>query len=752
MKYFIILLFVLSVVSNAHAELSLTNYGHIEGVVVDAKSQQPLIGVNIIIDGSQRGAATDTKGGFLIKDVPVGRHQLTVSMMGYAPAIRSDVIVASERVTSLEFKLQETVMQTAQDVVVSAHYFDAAPEKPVSRTVITASEIESAPGSGEDIFRILQSMPGVASPGTRSANLIVRGGSPDENLTLLDNLEVRSPLHFSRNDASMGIISIVNPALIRNVEFITGGFPVEFSDRMSSVFEIGLKDGNHTQFNHDVDFNLGGFTALIDGPVSENSSMIFSFRRGVFDLITRMMDRDVSPRYWDMVNKLSWQPTQDHTVSFVCFYYLDDAERRETMEDHGNLARKYEYSRWKDYGYAAGINWRWLISRNGYLLTTLEHTDNGWDSSIGTNKEKNLNGDNSQARSIQIKSQLKYQISDMLEMTVGGFIKNLDSRYHQWQQPDTLATGFILPSFDYENDSVSSYNAGMYASTNLRLGTRLNINPGIRYDSIEQTNELYWSPRFSFSYYLTDKTSLNGAWGYFYQTPSSWQMSLDISNQSLKSCRAIHYIAGIEHRLTSDTKISLETYYKDLDNTFVGNDTTRVITNYGSGYARGIEFIVQKKMSNNLMGSLAYTYSIARRRPNDDAPLQRFEFDRRHHVTFTGGYHISDKWQVGIKYQYSTGSPYTPIIGSRQLYGEWFVVEGDKFSASYPDFHSVDIRIDRRFYFNSWTLNVYMDIWNATNRENVLSYYYDVISTGAYVRNANLDFQIMPLIGISAQF
>ena len=117
--------------------------------------------------------------------------------------------------------------------------------------------IRSAPGSAEDIFRILQSMPGIVTAGARSANLIVRGGAPDENRVLLDNLEIRSPLHFNRQDASMGIISIIEPSTIKNVEFITGGFPAEYGDKLSSVFEIRLKEGNRSRMNHDINMNMG---------------------------------------------------------------------------------------------------------------------------------------------------------------------------------------------------------------------------------------------------------------------------------------------------------------------------------------------------------------------------------------------------------------------------------------------------------------------------------------------------------------
>ena len=131
--------------------------------------------------------------------------------------------------------VETTVIETGESVSVTSSYFEKNVDRPVSSRTLSALEIRSAPGSAEDIFRILQSMPGVATAGARSANLIVRGGAPDENRVLLDNIEISSPLHFSRQGASMGIISIIEPGTIKNVEFITGGFPAEYGDKLTGI-------------------------------------------------------------------------------------------------------------------------------------------------------------------------------------------------------------------------------------------------------------------------------------------------------------------------------------------------------------------------------------------------------------------------------------------------------------------------------------------------------------------------------------
>ena len=132
-------------------------------------------------------------------------------------------------------------------------------------------------------------------------------------------------------------------------------------DKLSSVFELKVKEGNRSQFNRDININMAGFNMYLDGPLPGNGGLVLSVRRGIFELFTKIMDRPVEPRYWDALAKASWDLNQTHRISVIGFYYKDDAERREKMEDHGMMARKYEYSNWNDYGSAAGVNWRALF-------------------------------------------------------------------------------------------------------------------------------------------------------------------------------------------------------------------------------------------------------------------------------------------------------------------------------------------------------------------------------------------------------
>ena len=727
--------------------------GSIEGTVVERVTQRPLPGVNIVILKTTLGASTNLSGEFIIDNIPIGIYQVEASMIGYQSEIKTEIVVSTNRVIMVNFELNESALELDEEIVVTARYFVKDSDKPVSAKRLTPQEIRSSAGSAEDIFRIIQSMPGVSGAGGKSANLAVRGGSPDENRVLLDNIEIYSPLHFARLGTSMGIISIINPALLQNVDFITGGFPVKYGDKMSSVFELQLKEGNRSKFNTDLNANLGGFGVLLDGPVPGDGTIVFSARRGFFELLTKIMNKPVAPNYWDLVGKATYDFGPKHKLSLVGFYYLDDIERTGTIDDAGSeLGRKYDYTQRDDYGSAIGINWRYLFSTQGYLLTTAAFTSNGWKSSIGTEIDHNLNGEDIKENEFYLTSELTYKINDALEIKSGFLFKTIDSQHYTWRAADTTRTGFVFPADTVYFFPETTYKTSVNLQTTFRPFLNLSLTTGLRYDYFEYTKETKFSPRLGLSYRISDKTTFNAAFGYYYQTPAAYQAALHPANEELRSSRSVHYIAGFEYLLNYDTKISVEVYHKEMDNVFSSSDTSKVITNGGSGFARGIEFYMQKKMSNNFVGSFAYTYSVSKRMDEHQLSEYYFEFDRPHNITLVSSYNISDKWQVGLKFQYATGSPYTPVVSSEQKNGKWYAVEGTKNSERYPDYHKLDIRIDRRFYFNNWTLSAYLDLWNVYNRANVISYIYNIDENGVIIKDSVDDFPFLPIVGINAQF
>ncbi len=731
--------------------ISQSKTGIISGEVRDAVTKQPLPGANIIIEGTSIGAACDENGYYSIKNVIPGKYNLKASMIGYEASAYTDVTINPNRNHSVNFELRSVTMEM-EEVQVTADYFSKPAENPVSFRTISPEEIRRSPGSAEDIFRVMQSLPGVATAGARSAQLIVRGGSPDENLTLLDGIEVYNPIHFARTGESMGIISIVNPTLLQKVDFLTGGFPVRYGDKMSSVFDMSLREGNKEIFNTDANLNIAGFGVMLDGPLIENSNMVFSLRRGFFDLITSTMNRPAAPSYYDAVGKITYDLNNKNRISLVGFYYLDQIERTGSTKEENVNWNRYDNLTRDDYGAALGINWRSLISEKAFSLVTASYTSNGWNTLQGTESEPSLMGEDIREDEFSLKSELNYQLSSNINLKLGGQFKVISSSNESWSPGDTLRNGTIIPANTISYQPDATIKTALFLQSSFRIIDPLIITTGLRYDYFALTTENNFSPRISLSYNFSDKTTFNLAWGKYYQSPASYQIAPDERNLSLKSSYATHYIAGIEQRLGYDTKASIEIYHKELSNLIVDPDSSNLLINTGSGYAQGIEFSLQKKFTDGFVGSASYSYSISKRRDYESTMLYDFEYDRPHIINLIFGLEIGAGWQIGAKFQYASGNPYTPVIGVSERNNSFYLVEGEKNFARYPDYHKLDLRIDKQFIFESWSFSVYLDLWNVFNRDNVISYSFKAEPNGTITTNPRYDFGITPILGFTAKF
>lgn len=730
--------------------VSQTNTGIISGEVRDAVTKQPLPGANIIIEGSNIGSACDENGYYVIKNVETGSYNLKASMIGYESSVYTDMTINPNRNHSVNFELHSAAMELGE-VKVTADYFAKPVENPVSFRTISPEEIRRSPGSAEDIFRVMQSMPGVATAGTKSAQLIVRGGSPEENLTLLDNIEVYNPIHFARTGESMGVISIVNPALIQKVDFLTGGFPAKYGDKMSSVFDMTLKEGNKETMNTDANLNIAGFGITMDGPVAENTNMVFSLRRGYFDLITSLLDKPVAPNYYDAVGKISFDLNKDNRISLVGFYYIDQIERTGVEKGETYSWNRFNYLTRDDYGAAIGINWRSLISEKAFSLVTASYTSNGWNTIQGTELDRDLLGEDIREDEFSLKSEYNYQFSPKLNIKLGGQFKVINSYNESWNPADTTRDGTIIPEniISYQPDA--EFKSMFFLQSSFRIVDPLMISAGLRYDYFSLTNENNFSPRISISYNLSERMRLNFAWGRYYQSPASYEVAPDVRNISLKSSYADHYIAGVEYRLGLDTKAGIEIYHKELSSLIVDPDSSNLLIDTGSGYAQGIEFSLQKKFTEGFVGSASYSYSISKRKDYESTPLYNFEFDRPHILNLIFGLEMGSGWQIGAKFQYASGNPYTPVTGVTEIDNIFYVIDGENNSARYPDYHKLDLRIDKQFVFDSWSFSVYLDLWNVYNRDNVVSYSFKTTKDGTITTEPRYDFGIMPIIGFTAK-
>ncbi|MCD5383219.1 TonB-dependent receptor [candidate division WOR-3 bacterium] len=719
-------------ISFAHS----TELGNITGIVVERTTQHPLPGANVFIIGTQMGDATDTTGRFLIENVPVKEYSIQASMMGYKPLVKTRIYPVPRRTIVVDFALEETMLK-GEGVTVTPSYFQKERDAVVSSHQISFYELRGNPES-YNVQRTLASLPGIGTVQDYSAQLIVRGGDPDENLCLIDNIEIKSPVHFGWFGGEGGSISIINTALVRDIGFSSGGFPARYGDKLSSVMEIRLKEGNRNKFEANFDFNMAGVGFDIGGPMSQKGSYLFAYSKSFLELLDKISDiGKVIPKYDQIWGKLVYDVSPRDKLSLLG---LKTVDRMTVPKDELGRGARSDLI-WEGGQGMVGLNWRNLFSERGFSLFTLSgsshHLDLESEGSFGVNSSQS---------DITPRYSVTYSISPAIELNAGASYKYLLYDWSSFSAPETTTTGDPIPADSIEKRE-SSYKLASYIQGSFSPVPRLTVTLGARGDYFNLTRERILSPRIGLSYALSPITSLNLAYGKFYQFPPyEYLLSSDLTAK-----HATHYVIGLDHLITSNTRLQIEGYRKDLSRLFsLITDTTRERDNSKTGYTQGIEFLVHKKLVEKLYGSISYSYSISKREDRWGSEYYS-DWHQPHILTVIGGYKPSDRLEFTLRWRYASGRPYTPLAGvdSTLVPGKYFRINGAINSARYPSYHRLDFQVAYRHIFRGWSMVSYFNLQNIYNRRNILWYRWNNDYTE---RDGIYQFLFMPVGGVTIQF
>jgi hypothetical protein len=642
--------------------------GDIVGRVSDSKTHEPIPYVNVVVlELENVGTAADEEGNFIIRGLEVGTYSLRISALGYATRIVTNVVVTTGRATPLSIKLDETILQM-DEIKVQASYFDRADQmSPISSNVIGRSEVLRSPGGVQDVQRVVQNLPGVASSTDNINELIVRGGAPFENLTILDHMEVHSINHYSNQFNSAGPINMVNADMIEDAHFSTGGFPARYGDKVSSVLDLTVREGNRsTPFASKTAFNMAGIGTLLEGGFAAGrGSYILSVRNSLLEMLDRIvgissLSLTAIPRYWDAQAKIAYDltPTDkawfnllygDSRISIAGEFKERDLLRAGTIDSSSvtNLSPITKQ-------YASGVSWRHLFGKKGYSIATVygagvitdfvvheDFTRRVRDSQGNVTDYTILNSrllfSNVAYESfVAAKYELFYQIDDMHDLSIGGQVQTSASwKNDVYLVADTLRfdlngdgmfeTGpIVIPpySFHQRYGFADASKYFLYASDRIRLSSVLVLTVGLRYDHFTYSRHGYLAPRASLMFrVIPPTTSLTIAAGRYYQTQPfpyySDRRNLGY-NKHLPHLMADHYVLGIEHIFDRGLKMSVETYYKRYENDAVSEqfvysaDPTFWSDRYlaiGERRSYGLEFFLEQKQVEDVFGVLSVSLS-----------------------------------------------------------------------------------------------------------------------------------------------
>ena len=633
--------------------------GILNGKVTDVSNSEPLIGVNIIVvELENTGTATDINGYFEIA-LPVGSYSLKASLIGYSTVVKTDVIVKSGTEETINIQLSSTTLELGQ-VTVTGDYFDKAiTENNLSTVILGQEEVRRSPGSDQDFQRILQAMAGVSFSTDQTNELLVRGGSPNENLTVFDNMEIHSTNHYPNELNSGGPINMINVDLIEDIHFSTGGFISKYGDKLSSVLVVNTREGTRLRdLAANVNLSMAGYGAILEGKINGGQgSWILSARKSFINLIAGSFGLTSIPYYYDIQFKTNYDLSTKQKLSLSGIYGNDKIDV-EGETDHTNIhfanskdSVEIENVLVRQHQYAVGLSLKSLWSNNFYSLTTLftnsyfanidvrlDYTERSYNNVGEVSDTKFLNrrrvfkvdGDDGVTA---IKTEFVWNINNWNEINFGGSYKTGNFNQKIYVDADTVrydinrdgAFDAIISQsqseFSVDYQLFDHYKYYGFVNDKIKLfNERILINAGLRYDYFTYSEKGNISPRFSVSYYLQPNiTSLNFSYGEYYQNlsyPEYGDRYNTEINRYLKNSHATHFVFGIDHVITDGLKLNLEGYLKKYDDIPVDekfihfNDRTfrsDKKLSVGKQTTYGIDLLIQQKLVKDIYGTLAFS-------------------------------------------------------------------------------------------------------------------------------------------------
>lgn len=735
--------------------------GSISGKVVDAQTLEPLIGVNILIEKTLTGTATDIEGDFELPGLTPGIYTLVVRYIGYETRTLPDLVVGSNRQQLVEIKLNPSPVQ-GEEITVTSGYFSEVSTDGIGKVSFTPEEIRRSPGAAQELARVLNALPSVATKGETSQDMLVRGGSPTENGYYIDNIPLPDVRHFrTQSGQSNGPIGIVNTELVADIDFAAGGFSAEFGNHLSSVSDITYRDGNLNRLRGDIGANLAGFVFNLDGPISENTSFLVSARRSYLDLIANAINAGGAPSFADAQAKMTVKPNSKNSFSFLNIYGTSLFENNiEEAFDEGFADAISNQNNQN----TTGLNWKHLWG-NGFTNTSISYSFREQEQLLTDvlTEMPSIDFDSREAMAV-LRSTSYFRLNSSNSIEFGLELRTEQNEYDYFIAAETNQSGEDRPDFT-RSDDVNGSLSSVFAAYTIQPTSKLSATVGLRSTYNSYNEDVNLSPRFKARYQATNRLGFNFSTGIYYQAVPRYLISQNADLADLKSTRSNQFILGMDYLLTDDTKLTIELYNKEYRNAPIlpavnsVGDRNYVLDAFqqfystlednGEAYSRGVEVLIQKKLAVDFYGMISGSYFRTRHKDYTGTWQDR-NFDNRYLFSVIGGYRPNDLWEVSVRWSILGGRAYTPVDPVASANQNTEVLDVSRFNEErYPAYHSLFTRVDRRFFLKRTNMVLFLEVWNLYNQQNVETDFWNI-------RTQEVDratqFNLLPVSGFKFEF
>ena len=713
--------------------------------------------LQVCIAGTGLCSSSDQSGRFAPIDARPGLVQLEVRIESGGTLLSGTVQVRAGQTSEVRLELPD-VAAVETSVTVSAAALPVPDEVVSSGVSIQNREIAKTAGTLEDVSRYVSTLPGVVTGSADFRNdIIVRGGSPLENLFVVDNIEIPNINSFANLASAGGTVSLLDVQLIEDVTFLTGGYPAPYINRLSSVMQVAQREGRRDRFHARATLAYAGAGGVVEGPWARGKgSWIVSARRSFLDLFTDDIGFGGVPVFYSFTGKAvrdfgNFDRIWVTSITGIDSIRLGLTENTEPDESLGAFDIRYAGRR-----NATGFNWQRILGTRGVGLLGLTHSSATVDSTVkdlvrsGPIPSELSAGQAIAAGAVTFRQDstedettIKYDLTIHAgragEYRVGGAQKFFVNDYVTLSPLGYDGPFAVVPDLnpiDLRERFTATQGSAYFQGTH-KFGRRMRFTVGGRFDRYAQfgVSNVRMSPRAGVSVAIAENLSWNASWGIYHQLPVYLFLAAFPENRSLIPARSDHWISGLSWTPKRNLRVTLEAYskrYKDysvatqfpalslanVGDTFDVRDILYPMTSAGRGRVHGVELFAEKKFSEKWFGQLNAAYSRARH-AGLDGKLRPGAFDRPFAFNAVGGRRIGQKWEVAFRTAYLTGRPYTPFdieLSESQRRG---VFDLDRVNTMrYIPFFTLDLRLDRTFLVRDREVVVYAGLQNVTGRRN----------------------------------
>lgn len=714
----------------------------VEGRVLERGTRRPVAGVAVLLDG-ERETLTDEDGRFAFRDVAAGTARVEI------PLVSGQGAAAEVRVPgSVTLRIDPDALADFRTRVLRGPTVTDA-----ARIRVPVERAREVPGSSGDPLKVLESLPGVARPaaaGPGAGELAVRGTAPEDTKLFIDGLPLFQLYHFGN------IYSVVQDAWIDDIDFRAGGFSTGFGDAIGGIVDVTLKDLDPTGVHGHLDVNVYHAAGLVTVPLSEDWTLGVALRRSWVDAILGGIVGDsvsfsTVPRYYDYQVRADYRPRDDGPRLRLLVFGSDD----EVVVLGGGPDA--------DDPNGSGFSLRRFFHQiQGRLLTPLAP---GLDLSLGlATSYQGLELSPGQSDfaltfdPITLRADLAWRGDERLRLEGGLWAEltrfkvelalPLPTKEGQVQLPSE-----IRPIYEAVDEGLTG-RLDLWGEASYRALDALTLSGGFRLASWHGgLSAVAPDLRLAASWQLAEPTRLTLSGGLTHPAPAPDETARTTGNPDLDPERGAYVNLAFAHSFGDLFALELQGFYKRLDQLVspTADGAERPYDNAGTGAVIGGELLL--RLQHPVVdGWVAYTLSRSRRTDRPGEPERFFSFDQTHVLALVAGVKLGRGWRFGTRLRYATGNPFTPLEPAYFDAGAdvWVPrAAGAPLSQRSADFLQLDLRVDKTWVFDTWSLELYFELNNATNRRNIESIQY---AEDYRSRDDITSFPLTPSLGVRGAF